>query len=60
MAHGFLQCRYLDPEGAAYCDCRFPIQESNELLILLVSPEMYAEFDKRFPEGSVVADYLRN
>ncbi len=50
----WLQCRYLDPEcrpGNGYCDCRFPIQESNELLTLLVSPEMYAELDRRFPES---------
>ena len=55
----WLQCRYLDPErkpGVGYCDYRFLIQESNELLILLVSPEMYAELEKR----DEVADYLRN
>ena len=63
----WLQCRYLNPEskpGVGYCDCRFLIQE-NELLIVLVSPEVYDELDKRFPEfftpeGAIVADYLRN
>ena len=59
----WLQCRYLNPErkpGDGYCDCRFLIQESNELLTLLVSPEMYDELNKRFPEEIEAAGYLRN
>lgn len=59
----WLQCRYLDPErrpGDGYCDYRFSIQESNELVTLLVSLEMYAELGRRFPEGVIPAGQLLN
>ena len=62
-AEWWFQCQAIDEECkdcSCWCDHRFPGPAVAELLTILVSPEMYAELDKRFPEGSTVADHLHN
>ncbi len=53
-AEWWLQCRAIDEECedcSCWCDERFPGPTVAELLTILVSPEMYAELGRWFPEG---------